>query len=274
MSLLKVDKLTVETKDQKIVKEISFEVNPGDWLAIVGQSGSGKSMTASAIGQLLKPNLQATGTIELNGNNILAMSSKKMRAIRGKQIAYIFQDYQSSFTPFLTIGKHFDEYQRTHLRVTKAQRIKNTQEALISVGLAEDLASRYPFQLSGGQLQRAAIALALLLKPDLVIADEPTTALDSISSFRILLLLAKLQKETGCAILFITHDLRHASKYADRILVMKEGHIIEQGNQHAILEFPKHAYTQSLVDAIPVLKKHENLHDRRIDNEVNDDQQC
>lgn len=257
MSLLKVDRLIVETKEQQIVKDISFEVERGDWLAIVGQSGSGKSMTASAIGQLLKPNLQATGLIELDGKNVLEMSSRKMRAIRGKKIAYIFQDYQSSFTPFLTIGKHFDEYQRTHLRMTKAQRKKNTQEALVSVGLTEDLASSYPFQLSGGQLQRAAIALALLLKPDLVIADEPTTALDSISSFRILQLLAKLQEETGCAILFITHDLRHASKYADRILVMKEGHIVEQGDQSAILEFPKHAYTQSLVDAIPVLRKPE-----------------
>ncbi|WP_223638629.1 ABC transporter ATP-binding protein [Planococcus sp. 4-30] len=271
MSLLKVHKLTVETKDQQIVKEISFEVDPGDWLAIVGQSGSGKSMTASAIGQLLKPNLQAKGTIEFNGANVLAMTSKKMRSIRGNRISYIFQDYQSSFTPFLTIGKHFDEYQRTHLRMTKAQRNKNTQEALGSVGLTKDLVSRYPFQLSGGQLQRTAIALALLLKPDLVIADEPTTALDSISSFRILQLLAKLQEETGCAILFITHDLRHASKYADRILVMKEGHIIEQGDQSTILEFPKHPYTQALVEAIPVLKKPENLHDRRSDENVDED---
>lgn len=134
-----------------------------------------------------------------------------MREIRGKGISYIFQDYQSSFTPFMTIGRHFDEYQRTHLKTHKAQRLENTQLALLSVGLSAELLSRYPFQLSGGQLQRAAIALALLLKPDLVIADEPTTALDSISSFRILQLLAQLQQETSCAILYITHNFRHAA---------------------------------------------------------------
>lgn len=259
MSVLEVKKLTVGTKSQKIVKGISFDVQRGDWLAVVGQSGSGKSMTASAIGGLLMPNLSAGGTIRFNGNDLLEMPSKKMREIRGKGIVYIFQDYQSSFTPFLTIGKHFDEYQRTHLSIKKSKRIENTQQALLSVGLAADLSARYPFQLSGGQLQRAAIALALLMKPDLVIADEPTTALDSISSYRILQLLAKLQGETGCAILYITHDLRHAAKYADRILVMKEGHIVEQGEQAQILACPEHTYTRLLIDAVPVLKQTANL---------------
>lgn len=272
MSLVKVEKLSVQTKNQKIVKDISFEVQQDEWLAIVGQSGSGKSMTASAIGQLLKPNLQATGNIFFNGVNVLELPAKKMRAIRGKKIAYIFQDYQNSFTPFLTIGKHFDEYQRAHLRASKLQRQQNTQKALVSVGLTEELAGRYPFQLSGGQLQRAAIALALLLKPDLVIADEPTTALDSISSFRILQLLAALQEETGCAILHITHDLRHAAKYADRIVVMKEGYIVEQGQQSAIMKCPKHAYTQLLIDAIPALKHPVNQQARRIDDGVNENQ--
>lgn len=255
MSLLEVKELTVGTKSQKIVKEISFDIQRGEWLAVVGQSGSGKSMAASAIGGLLKPNLSATGSVRFNGNNILDMPPKKIRKLRGNEIAYIFQDYQSSFTPFLTIGKHFDEYQRTHLSIGRAQRIKNTQQVLISVGLSAELTGRYPFQLSGGQLQRVAIALALLLKPELVVADEPTTALDSISSFRILQLLATLQKETGCAILFITHDLRHAAKYADRILVMKEGHIVEQGEQAKILVSPEHAYTRALIDAIPTLKQ-------------------
>ncbi|WP_142829952.1 ABC transporter ATP-binding protein [Planococcus soli] len=259
MSVLEVKKLTVGTKNQPFVKGISFDVQRGGWVAVVGQSGSGKSMTASAIGGLLMPNLSADGTIRFNGNDILEMPSKKMRKIRGKGIAYIFQDYQSSFTPFLTIGKHFDEYQRTHLSIKKSKRIENTQQALLSVGLAADLSTRYPFQLSGGQLQRAAIALALLMKPDLVIADEPTTALDSISSYRILQLLAKLQRETGCAILYITHDLRHAAKYADRILVMKEGHIVEQGEQAKILACPEHTYTRSLIEAVPVLKQTSNI---------------
>lgn len=258
MSLLEVEGLCVGVDSRKIVKEISFEIQQGDWLAVVGQSGSGKSVTASAIGGLLKPNLWAAGEIRFNGSNLLETSAKKMRERRGKEIAYIFQDYQSSFTPFLTIGKHFDEYQRTHLSIAKLQRIENTKQALLSVGLASELLNRYPFQLSGGQLQRAAIALALLLKPDLVIADEPTTALDSISSFRILQLLAKLKEETGCAILFITHDLRHAAQFADHILVMKEGEIVEQGEQKHLLARPDHAYTRSLIDAIPVFKRQES----------------
>lgn len=258
MSLLEVDGLSVGVDTQQIVKEISFEIQRGDWLAVVGQSGSGKSVTASAIGGLLKPNLSATGMVRFNGANLMELTSKEMRKVRGKAISYVFQDYQSSFTPFLTIGKHFDEYQRTHLTAGKSRRMQNTQQALLSVGLDAELSSRYPFQLSGGQLQRVAIALALLLKPDLVIADEPTTALDSISSYRILQLLEKLRKETGCAILYITHDLRHAANYADHILVMKEGQIVEQGEQTKILACPEHAYTRALIDAIPVFKKQGN----------------
>src|SRR5690606_38781383 len=210
-------------------------------------------MTTSAIGQLLAPNLKTGGEILFNGSNLLEMSSKKLNAIRGKQIAYIFQDYQNSFTPFMTIGKHIDEYQRNHLQLSKTQRLQNRQQALASVGLEDEYADRFPFQLSGGQLQRTAIALALLLKPALVIADEPTTALDSISSYQILQLLARLQKETGCAILHITHDLRHAANYADHVLVMKDGDILEQGNRSQIMEFPRHSYTKTLLEAIPSL---------------------
>lgn len=253
MNLLEVNELTIQTATQQIVKRISFSVEPGNWLAIVGQSGSGKSMSTSAIGQLLAPNLKAGGEILFNGSNLLEMSSKKLNTIRGKQIAYIFQDYQNSFTPFMTIGKHFDEYQRNHLQLSKAQRLQNRQQALASVGLGDEYAERFPFQLSGGQLQRTAIALALLLKPALVIADEPTTALDSISSYQILQLLARLQKETGCAILHITHDLRHAANYADHVLVMKDGDILEQGNSSQIMEFPRHSYTKTLLEAIPSL---------------------
>src|SRR5690606_9510781 len=125
---------------QQIVKRISFTVEPGNWLAIVGQSGSGKSVATSAIGQLLAPNLKADGEILFNGSNLLKMTAKKMNAIRGKQIAYIFQDYQNSFTPFMTIGKHFEEYQRTHLQVSKTQRLQNRRQALASVGLGEEFA--------------------------------------------------------------------------------------------------------------------------------------
>lgn len=254
MTLLKVRNLSVASQEIAIVNNLSFEVKEGEWLAIVGQSGSGKSMTASAIGRLLDPNLQAEGEIVYNGENLLELKPKEFRKMRGKKLSYIFQDYQGSFTPFLTIGQHFDEFIKTHLKGSKRNRREMSVSILESVGLKADTLGRYPFQLSGGQLQRASIAIALLLKPDLLIADEPTSALDSISSFKILQLLADLQKETRCAILFITHDLRHVNKHADRVLVMKEGGIIEQGEKNQLLNHPVDPYTKELIHASPTLQ--------------------
>ncbi|TWT00554.1 ABC transporter ATP-binding protein [Planomicrobium sp. CPCC 101079] len=254
MSLLSIHNLSVAAKEMELVKKISLEIGKGEWLAIVGQSGSGKSITASAIGQLLGPNLKAEGEVMYKGENLLAMPAKEMRKMRGKNLSYVFQDYQGSFTPFLTIGRHFDEFQKTHLALSKKDRRQQAQEALVSVGLKPEIYRRYPFQLSGGQLQRVSIALALLLNPDILIADEPTTALDSISSFKILELLSNLQKQTGCSILFITHDLRHVKNYADHIVVMKEGAIVEQGRKEQILNQPKHPYTKLLIEAAPTLR--------------------
>lgn len=254
MSILSVNHLSVVGRQNMIVNDISFEIHQGEWFALVGQSGSGKTMTASAIGQLLSPNLQATGEICYADKNLLALSPSEMRQIRGKRLSYIFQDYQGSFTPFLTIGRHFEEYQRRHLTLSKTERIQQAKQALVSVGLSEEMYTRYPFQLSGGQLQRVSIAIALLLKPDILVADEPTTALDSVSSFKILDLLSRMQKETGCAILFITHDLRHVKKYADRIAVMKDGVIIETGEKNEVLNHPKHAYTDLLIKSSPSLR--------------------
>lgn len=255
MSLLKVRHLHIMGKQNHIIKGLSFDVREGEWLALVGQSGSGKSLTAMAIGRLLAPNLEAQGEIWYEGKNVLTLSEPAIRKLRGKRIAYIFQDYQSSFTPFLTIGQHFEEYQRTHLDLSKQARRIQAVDALVSVGLDGDIYSRYPFQLSGGQLQRVSISLALLLKPDLLIADEPTTALDSVSSFKILELLSGLQAVTGCAILFITHDLRHVRKYADRIGVMKDGVMIESGDKNQVLNHPEHPYTDRLIHASPSLRK-------------------
>ncbi|AJY74713.1 ABC transporter ATP-binding protein [Paenibacillus beijingensis] len=253
MSLLSVNRLTVTGKQTRIVNDISFHIQKGEWFALVGQSGSGKSMTASAIGQLLAPNLQAAGEIHYAGRNLLALSPSEMRKLRGKHLAYIFQDYQGSFTPFLTIGRHFEEYLRRHVRLSRSERKEQARQALASVGLPEEMYARYPVQLSGGQLQRVSIAIALLLKPDLLIADEPTTALDSVSSFKVLELLSRLQAETGCAILFITHDLRHVRKYADRIAVMKDGVIIETGDKDQVLNHPQQSYTELLIRSSPSL---------------------
>ncbi|WP_349727725.1 ABC transporter ATP-binding protein [Peribacillus frigoritolerans] len=255
MSILSLRQLNIMGKQRHIVKDLSLDVQEGEWSALVGQSGSGKSMTAMAICQLLAPNLQAKGEIWYGEKNLLTLSSSEIRKIRGKRLAYIFQDYQGSFTPFLTIGQHFDEYQRTHLNLSKKARRQQAVKALISVGLNEDIYGRYPFQLSGGQLQRVSISIALLLEPDILIADEPTTALDSVSSFKVLKLLSRLQKETGCAVLFITHDLRHVKKYADRIAVMKDGAIIEIGDKNQVLNHPQHAYTNKLIQSSPSLSR-------------------
>ncbi|TDQ34598.1 ABC transporter ATP-binding protein [Aureibacillus halotolerans] len=253
--MLKVEQLTIATSSTTIVQEVSFKVKAGEWFALVGQSGSGKSMLSQAIGGLLAPNLQATGKIYFKDQDLSTLSKREMRALRGRHLSYVFQDYQGSFTPFRTIGQHFNEYQKTHGTHDKAARKRQALDALSSVGLPESLYTRYPFQLSGGQLQRVSIALALLLKPSLLIADEATTALDSVSSHRILELLFQLQQDTGCAILFITHDWRHVKKYANHIAVMKDGEIVEAGGKHRVLDHPQHPYTKQLIKAAPTLGK-------------------
>ncbi|WP_050184112.1 ABC transporter ATP-binding protein [Domibacillus robiginosus] len=251
--ILSVEQLTIITREKQLVKNVSLAIREGEWFALVGQSGSGKSVLSQAIGQMLAPNLKAEGKITFQKKDLLALSKKEMRTVRGGKIAYIFQDYQGSFTPFRTIGQHLDEYQKAHGVHSIKTRLAQTKEALDSVGLNESVADQYPFQLSGGQLQRVSIAMALLLSPDLLIADEITTALDSVSGHRILELLAKRQKETGCAILFITHDWRHVRRCADRIAVMKEGEMIESGGKHRILDHPQHHYTKQLIEAAPIL---------------------
>ncbi|SDZ42820.1 peptide/nickel transport system ATP-binding protein [Evansella caseinilytica] len=250
---LSIDRVSISSQKQKIVDEVSLSVRGGEWYALVGQSGSGKSLLSQAIGQMLPANLQAEGSILFKEQDLLSLSSKQMQKIRGKKLSYIFQDYQGSFTPFRTISQHFDEYMRTHGLSSAKTREEKALDALESVGLDQALYRQYPFQLSGGQLQRVSIAIALLLCPDLVIADEVTTALDSVSGHRILALLAKRQKETGCAILFITHDWRHVRRYANRIAVMKAGKIVESGGKHRILDHPRHEYTKQLIQAAPTL---------------------
>lgn len=253
--ILSIEELSIAGRDRTIVDNVSLAVREGEFMALVGQSGSGKSLLSQSIGQLLPPNLHASGQILFEGSNLLERTPKEMRALRGSRISYIFQDYQGAFTPFRSIGGHFDEYQKVHGEKSASVRKTKAAEALESVGLDAALLRRYPFQLSGGQLQRAAIATSLLLSPRLLIADEATTALDSVSGHRVLELLVAKQKETGCAILFITHDWRHVRRYANRLSVMKEGRIVESGGKHRILDHPQHEYTRKLIDAAPVLSR-------------------
>ncbi|PKG22786.1 ABC transporter ATP-binding protein [Niallia nealsonii] len=254
MSVLLIKDLSIHHKSETLVQSVSFEIEEGEWYALIGQSGSGKSLTAFAIGQLLSKQFSFSGSISLNSQSLFDFSKKERRKIRGRDISYIFQDYTSSFTPFYTIGKHFDEYIKTHLSLSKPKRIAMAISAMEAVNLeGERVYKSYSFQMSGGQLQRAAIALAMLLKPKLLIADEPTTALDSVTSKHILELIQKMREETKCAVLFITHDLRLVRKYADYISVMKEGVIVESNTKKEIMDAPKHPYTVQLLSAIPTI---------------------
>ncbi|WP_434748748.1 ABC transporter ATP-binding protein [Paenibacillus amylolyticus] len=251
--ILSIEELSIFSREHTIVDRVSLAVREGEFMALVGQSGSGKSLLSQAIGQLLPPNLRASGRVLFEGSNLLKRKPKEMRALRGRDISYIFQDYQGAFTPFRSIGGHFDEYQKVHGEKSASIRKKRAAEALESVGLSPELLRRYPFQLSGGQLQRASIATSLMLSPRLLIADEATTALDSMSAHRVMELLARKQAETGCAILFITHDWRHVRRYANRLAVMKEGQVVESGGKHRILDHPQHEYTRQLIEAAPIL---------------------
>ncbi|MFC7373212.1 ATP-binding cassette domain-containing protein [Fictibacillus iocasae] len=253
--MLNISGLTIEHKSTPLVKNITLAVGKGEWHAIAGESGSGKSLSSLAIGGLLSETLTVTGgAIHFQGVNLLSVSKSSLRKIRGKEISYIFQDYQGSFTPFLTIGTQFDEMLREHTVLLKKERYSLAVAALEEVGLSgQEVFHRYSFQLSGGQVQRAAIALGMILKPKLIIADEPTTALDSVTAASILTLLKQQQKKTNCSVMFITHDLRLVKKYSNFVTIMQNGEVVEQGKPGDVLTRPKHDYTKHLISAIPPL---------------------
>lgn len=253
MSVIEVNNLKINEGERIIVDSISFSINSGEWLALIGESGSGKSVTASTIGMLIPEGLKlVSGDIILKGINVNELNKNEFRNIRGKEIAYVFQDYQSAFTPFIKIGKQIDEMIKCHIKKSAKERKNMIHETLKDVGLDEKrIFGSYPFQLSGGQLQRAAIAQAVILKPKLIIADEPTTALDAITTSKILKLLFEIKEKTQCALLFITHDLRCVKNYADQIAVMYQGKIVEMGNTDRVVNNPEHIYTKNLFAAIP-----------------------
>ncbi|WP_342760360.1 ABC transporter ATP-binding protein [Paenibacillus sp. PK3_47] len=253
--MLQFEEVTIRSRTRTLVDGVSLGVQPGEWHALVGQSGSGKSLLSRSAGQLLPPGLSADGSIRLGGQDLLAMNRRNVRKVLGHRLSYIFQDYQASFAPFRTIGQHFTEALKMHDKNSLSAAKSVISSSLESVGLSGNLAKSYPFQLSGGQLQRASIALALLFSPDVLIADEVTTALDSVTGHRILSLLQQLREDTGCAILFITHDWRHVRRYTDRIAVMKEGRIVESGGTHRVLDHARHEYTRQLIAAAPVLSR-------------------
>lgn len=249
----------VDTKPiQMVVDNISFQVDQGEILGIVGESGSGKSMTALSIMGLLKDSAKITnGEIIIEGDNLLSMSEKQRRSYLGKEIAMVFQEPMTSLNPVMKIGEQVSEMLALHTTLSRKEQKKKTLDALLKVGLnnPEDLYNKYPHELSGGMRQRVMIAMAMICKPKLLIADEPTTALDVSVQAQILSLLKKMNKEYGVSIILISHDLGVIRTMCERTIVMAEGKIVEQGLVEDIFKNPKEDYTKKLIDAVPSIHK-------------------
>ncbi|ADI31964.1 ABC transporter ATP-binding protein [Staphylothermus hellenicus] len=236
------------------VDNVSFDILEGEWISIVGESGSGKSTLAySIIGLVPPPGRIVTGEILFNGRNLVKLSREEMRRIRGKDIGMVFQDPMTSLDPLRRVGDQIAEVFIEHgvLSSWKEAR-ERARELLKKVGLPGDRASYYPHQLSGGQRQRIAIAIAMALKPKLLIADEPTTALDVIVQDTIMDLMEGFKKQ-GTSILFITHDLALAAEHSDRIAVMYAGKLVELGSVDQVIDNPLHPYTIALIKSVPDL---------------------
>jgi len=258
---LKISALTVQaghgTARRPVIENISFEVYPGETLCVVGESGSGKSVTSLAtMGLLPKGVLTATaGSILLDNDDVLQATPDRLRALRASRIAMVFQEPMTALNPVQKVGRQIDEVLRLHSRLGASERRKQVLAMLESVHLPdiERVYNAYPHQLSGGQRQRIVIAMALILKPQVLIADEPTTALDVTTQKQILTLIRELQERQRTAVVFITHDFGVVAEIADRIVVMNRGSVVETGTRDQILARPSQAYTRMLVSSVPSL---------------------
>ena len=243
-------------RDVPIIENISFTVYEREILGIVGESGSGKSVTAMAIMRLIDdPGVSLRGSVRFRGQELTTLPQKAFRHIRGREIAIIFQDPMTAFTPVYTIGWQIDEAIRVHERVSKSEARTRTVRLLGDMGVPdpERTANRYPHQLSGGLRQRAMIAMALSCNPALLIADEPTTALDVTVQAQILDLLRNLRTDYGSAVMLITHDMGVVAETCDHVMVLYSGRVAERGPASAIFTRPAHPYTAALLDSIPPL---------------------
>lgn len=241
----------------KAVDGVSFYLNKGETIGVVGESGCGKSMTSLSILNLIPspPGKIVDGEILLHGKNIVGLSQEELRKIRGKKISMIFQEPMTSLNPVLTVGEQIAETIRLHEKLPRKQAWDKAVEMLRIVGIPspEKRAKQEPYQLSGGMRQRVMIAMALACSPDVLIADEPTTALDVTIQAQILEILKDLQQKMGMSIIFITHDLGVVSEMCDKVAVMYAGQVIEEGVTEQLFEEPLHPYTRGLIDSLPKL---------------------
>ena len=260
--LLEIKDLSVRfsTDDGEVeaLDKVSFGINPGQTVGVVGESGCGKSVTAYSIMRLLPQpmGMITNGSILFQGKNLLDLDTEEMQGIRGNEIGMIFQEPMNALNPVQKIGNQLTEVFHLHQEMDDHQAWSNSVGMLESVGIPspENRMHEYPHQLSGGMRQRVVIAMALACKPKIIIADEPTTALDVTVQAQILDLLHNLQKENGCSILLITHDLGVIAENCDEVCVMYAGRVVERGSTEKIFASPQHAYTQDLLDSIPKLK--------------------
>ncbi len=240
----------------KAVDGVDFKVHTGQILGLVGESGCGKTVTALSLMRLIQPPGRIRdGEIILRGQNLLDLSDEAMRQLRGQRISMIFQQPQSSLNPVITIGDQLAEVFQIHSELDTRTRWENSVDLLRQVGIpdADQKANAYPHELSGGQAQRVMIAMALAMKPEMLIADEPTTALDVTIQAQILDLICDLRARLGTAVILITHDLGIVAETADQVAVMYAGKIVEEASVKDLFERPLHPYTQGLLDSIPIL---------------------
>ncbi len=251
--LLAVHDLGVSFAGKPVVQGVSFEMAAGEKLALVGESGSGKSVTALSLLRLVGE-AQLSGQALLDGRDLLGLSEREMQGVRGGDIAMIFQEPMTALNPLMTVGAQVAEVLQLKQALSGAQALTQAVELLATTGIPEPgrRAQSFPHQLSGGQRQRAMIAMALASRPRLLLADEPTTALDVTLRGQILDLLADLQRQTGMAVLMITHDLNLVRRFADRVAVMEKGALVEQGAVAEVMQNPQHAYTRKLLASRPV----------------------
>ena len=265
-SLLAVRNLSVQFEragaPARAVTNVSFELKRGEVLCLLGESGCGKTVTLRAITKLLPRRTKVSGEILLDGDNLLTMTRRRLNAVRGGRIAMIFQDALLAFDPIYSIGDQMVETIRCHAALKAAAARTRALKLLdmVHIPSSERCFASYPHELSGGTCQRALIALALSCQPDLLLADEPTTALDATVQIQILILLREIQRQSGMSMIFVTHDIGVAAEIADRVAIMYAGRIIETGTAGEVLSAPKHPYTQGLLaSASSGLKRGEQL---------------